>query len=61
MHLLLVLRDICSALFLVVPMNDNGLMCPGRPGFVSRDRGWKLKISCQVLCVFWRGGGMGMV
>lgn len=30
MHLLLVLWDICSALFLIVPMNGNGLIYLGR-------------------------------
>lgn len=34
MHLLLVLWDICSALFLVVPMNGNSLIYPGRPGLL---------------------------
>lgn len=35
MHLLLVLWDLCSALFLVVPMNGNGLIYPARTGLLA--------------------------
>lgn len=36
MHLLLVLWDIFPALFLVVPMNGNGLIYPRRPGLLAK-------------------------
>ena len=35
MHLLLVLWDLCAALFLVVTLNSNGLIYPGRPGLLA--------------------------
>lgn len=35
MHSLLVLWDLCSAVFLVVPMNGNALIYPGRPGLLA--------------------------
>lgn len=36
MHLVLVLRDLCLALFLVAPMNGNGLIYPYRPGLLAK-------------------------
>ena len=35
MHLLLVLWDLCFALFLVVRMNGNDLIYPGRQGLLA--------------------------
>jgi len=59
MHLLLVLWHFCSALFLVVPMNGNGLIDPAGLGLFAKDCCWKLKISCQDsgVCLGRREGG----